>query len=558
MLEKMSIASKLYAFVAVFAFGLVILLAVTFNVLQENGRALDEIAATGRQAVLVARMNTNVQAMSAAQFRMAADPSAEVVADSLGKIQAETKLFQERLAAVRTTASGDLAANLDPLARQFDGYRQTLDAVVASVKGDDRKAMLAATGQADKLAGSLRETARTMFKLAETASEGAVTGGHASASSGKWAIGITAVIFVAIGMTLAQLIAQYSIIRPLRRTVDVIAALEKGDVAVRVVGLERRDEMGDVARGLETFREGLAERQRLVEAQAAEAAAKEKRASALEQAIQEFQRSLAGTVRAVADSAMGLQDTANSLNGSAGQGEQLAVSVASAAEQASGNVNSVASAAEELSCSIDEIAHRVSDSHSIVERAAGSANRANGVMDELAQCSQKIGEVVGMIGAIASQTNLLALNATIEAARAGDAGKGFAVVASEVKNLANQTARATEEVTLQISMVQAKTEEAVGAIRDVGEIIQKVGEVTTSIAGAIEEQSAATAEIARNVEQAAAGTGEVTRHVAGVRDAASATGVDAGKVKTASSSLSADAERLQNTVGSFLKRIQAL
>lgn len=558
MLERMSIASRLYAFVAVFALGLLILLAVTFNVLRENAFALDAIGASGHQALLVARMNTNVQAMSVEQFRMAADPSPATIAAAVDKIQAEIKLFRERLASVRATAKGDLAASLDPLSRQFDSYGQALDGVASAARGQDRKALDAATGQADKLAGALRESARAMFGLAEKTSEASLTFGHDNATSGKWAIGVTAVVFVVIGMTLAQIIAQYSIIRPLRRTVQVILALEKGDLAVEVVGTARRDEIGEVARGLETFREGLIERQRLVREQSAEVELREKRAAALERAVDEFKQTLSGTVEAVAHSAVDLQDTANSLNGSAGQGEQLAVSVASAAEQASGNVNSVASAAEELSCSIDEIAHRIADSHQIVERAAGSAGRANTVMDELAQCSQKIGEVVGMIGAIASQTNLLALNATIEAARAGEAGKGFAVVASEVKNLANQTARATEEVTQQISMVQAKTDEAVGAIRDVGDIIQKVGEVTTSIAGAVEEQSAATAEIARNVEQAAAGTGEVSRHVVGVRDAASATGADAGKVKSASSSLSVNAELLQGSVETFLNRLRAL
>jgi methyl-accepting chemotaxis protein len=548
----------LYAFVAVFVVGLAVLLTVTFHALGANERALDEIGATGRQALLVARMNTNVQAMSAAQFRMAADSSADVVADSQAKIKAEADLFDERLASVRSSAVGDLAAGLDPLAKQFEAYRRMLDTVAVAAKSNERQDMLAATGRADKLATSLREAARVMFRQAEVAANEAATAGHRNVSQGKWVIGGTALIFIVIAMTLAQLIAQYSIIRPLRLSIEAIGRLARGDVGEKVSGLERGDEIGDVARGLEVFREGLAERQRLVAEQAAGTAAREKRAATLERMIGTFEQSLGGMVNAVSRSASDLHGTASSLDGSASRGERLAMTVAAAAEEASQNVHSVASAAEELSCSIAEIAHRISESHAIVENASGSAGKAKSVIDELAKSSQKIGEVVGMISAIAAQTNLLALNATIEAARAGDAGKGFAVVASEVKNLANQTARATEDVTRQISMVQARTDEAVGAIRDVGDIIGKVGEVTTSIAGAVEEQSAATAEIARNVEQAAAGTGEVTRHIVGVREAAAATGTDAARVMSASTSLNVSADSLRTTVESFLSGIQGL
>ncbi|MDR3435698.1 methyl-accepting chemotaxis protein [Telmatospirillum sp.] len=558
MFEKISISTRLYGFVAVFAVGLAVLLVVTFSVLQSNEGALADIGTTGRQALLVARMNTNVQAMSAAQFRMVADPSPEVIKDSQARIQTESGLFQERLTSVRGSAHGELAAGLDPLARQFETYRQSLASVGKAAQEGDRTLLLASAGEADKVAGSLREAARVMFRQAETEASAASSGAHDRALSGKWTIGVTALVFVAIGMTLAHLIADVSIIRPLRRSVKAIGRLAKGDVSSPIEDVGRGDEIGDVARGLEVFREGLAERQRLVADQAAAAAAREKRAAALETAIGQFQQELGSTVQAVSSSSADLRTTAISLDGSAGQGEQLATSVAAAAEQASGNVGSVAAAAEELSSAIAEIARQITESHSIVASAAGSAAQANGVIDELAQCSQKIGEVVGIIGAIASQTNLLALNATIEAARAGEAGKGFAVVASEVKNLATQTARATDEVTQQIAMVQSKTDQAVKAIRDVHNIISRIGEMTTSIAGAVEEQSAATAEIARNVDQAAIGTSEVTRHVDGVRRAAAATGTEAGKVKAASTSLSADALRLSTNVEAFLNTIQAL
>ena len=259
----------------------------------------------------------------------------------------------------------------------------------------------------------------------------------------------------------------------------------------------------------------------------------------------------------VASAASELEATAQSMSATAEETSQQSAAVASASEQATNNVNSVASASEQLATSISEISRQVTHSTEIATRAVAEAEQTNETVKTLAEASQKIGAVVALINDIASQTNLLALNATIEAARAGEAGKGFAVVASEVKSLANQTAKATEEIAAQISTVQGVTDDAVRAIEGIGGTISQVSETATTIAAAVEEQGAATAEISRNVQEASAGTQEVTSNINGVAEAAGETGRSVSEVLESAGSLSKHAESLRGEVDAFLKNIGA-
>ncbi len=273
--------------------------------------------------------------------------------------------------------------------------------------------------------------------------------------------------------------------------------------------------------------------------------------------LRSFEVTTSTMVGAVASAATELQATAQSMSDNAGQTTQQATNVAAAAEEASVNVQTVASAAEELAASIAEISRQVEQSASIAGKAVEDAKRTDGVVQALAESAEKIGEVVGLISNIAGQTNLLALNATIEAARAGDAGKGFAVVASEVKNLAAQTAKATEDISRQIAQIQAVTKDAVGSIQGIGARIGEVSQIASAIAAAVEEQGAATQEIARNVQQAATGTGEVTSNITGVSAGANNTVAAASQVLDAAGELSRRAEQLRAEVGQFIAGVKA-
>jgi methyl-accepting chemotaxis protein len=284
---------------------------------------------------------------------------------------------------------------------------------------------------------------------------------------------------------------------------------------------------------------------------------REQRTMRLDGLLRGFEDKTAGLVTIVASAATELEATARSMSETTGETTQQAANVSEAVQAASINVQTVASAAEELSASISEIARQVAQSSQIADQAVHDANRTDGIVKTLAEGAQKIGDVVGLISTIAGQTNLLALNATIEAARAGEAGKGFAVVASEVKSLANQTAKATDDISQQISQIQVATKEAVAAIEAISRTIGEMSRIAAAIAAAVEEQGAATQEIARNVQEAAAGTQQVSSNIVGVSHGAAATGTAATQVLDAAGELSKQAEQLSGDVRQFITSAQA-
>ncbi|MCG8689955.1 MAG: nitrate- and nitrite sensing domain-containing protein [Minwuiales bacterium] len=344
----------------------------------------------------------------------------------------------------------------------------------------------------------------------------------------------------------------------LTRITRAMNALAGGDKTIEVPGTGRGDEIGEMADALNVFKENAIEADRLAEENAAaERKAEEQRRETLLKMADDLEGSVKGVVEQVASAATQMQSSAQAMSSTAEQTSRQSSAVAAASEEASTNVETVSSAAEELSSSIQEISRQMADVDKVSRNAVTTAGKTNETVQVLAEGAQKIGEVVGLINDVAEQTNLLALNATIEAARAGDAGKGFAVVASEVKSLANQTTKATEEISAQIGSVQSVAGDTVEAIGQIGTVIERISEIATAVASAVEEQNAATQEIARNVQQASAGTQEVSTHISGVREAADNTGKSAEEVLGAAGSLTQQSDVLRGEVDKFLSGLRA-
>jgi methyl-accepting chemotaxis protein len=349
-----------------------------------------------------------------------------------------------------------------------------------------------------------------------------------------------------------------SISRPLATLRGAMVRIAGGDLTAPVGRLTGRDEVAEMARAVDVFKQGMAEAARLREAQEAMKA----QAAAEQRAIRdlmadEFEAKVGLSVRLLAEGAARLEATAESLTRNAGQASVQAAAVAASAREASQSVQAVAAAAEQLTASAGEISRRLADSSLLASQAVGDARRTDGIVRELADTARSIGEVVGLISGIAAQTNLLALNATIEAARAGDAGKGFAVVASEVKTLADQTGRATGDIAAQVNRIQQATGEAVAAIGGIAGVIDRISGAATSIAAAVEQQNAATAEIARNVQHTAVATRDVTTTIAGVSAAAEGTGEAATQAHEVASEVSQQAGAVSAEVGRFIAEVRA-
>jgi len=367
---------------------------------------------------------------------------------------------------------------------------------------------------------------------------------------------IIALVILGTLLTAITVISVRSIATPIRDMAGAVGSLAEGNVEIDVPAIDRKDEVGAIGHAVEIFRQGIIEKNKLEAKQAASASkAEAEKQELIRKMAQEFQSSVGGVVEAVSAASTELQSSAQSMSSTAGHSTEQSSIVASAAERASLNVQSVSTAAEQLTASIGEIKNQVSQSSDISRQAVEAVDQTNAKVKSLAEAADKIGEVVELITDIAEQTNLLALNATIEAARAGEAGKGFAVVASEVKNLANQTARATDEIGGQISGIQTATQESVTAIGSIGKIVNNINEIATAIDAAVDEQGSATLEIAKNTEEAANGTQEVTSNIGLVTQAASETGESANEVLQAASELSQQAEKLRGEVDKFVQNI---
>jgi methyl-accepting chemotaxis protein len=344
---------------------------------------------------------------------------------------------------------------------------------------------------------------------------------------------------------------------PVTRITSAMNRLAGGDKTVEITGTEDGDEIGAMARAVVIFKQSMNRADELAAKEVEAFKAREHRTKVLEGLTTRFDLDVSNVLKTVTAGSTELYSTATAMAATAEESNRRAAAAATATEQTSANVQTVAVSAEELSSSINEISRQVSQSATIAQRAVAETAQTNGTVQSLAESAQRIGEVVRLIREIASQTNLLALNATIEAARAGDAGKGFAVVASEVKTLANQTEKATEDITGQITAIQSASSQAVLAIHGISNTIGEISEIATTIASAVEEQGAATQEIARNVQQAANGSQDVSSNLSGVTKSTNNTGAAAHQVLACSEELSRQSENLRLRVETFLSDIKA-
>jgi methyl-accepting chemotaxis protein len=367
---------------------------------------------------------------------------------------------------------------------------------------------------------------------------------------------ISAFVFIVFGAGLAGIAK--GVIQPITGMTAVMQRLAGGELESEIPSLGRKDEVGAMAGAVQIFKEN-AVRVRAMEAAQAVAArkAEDDRKAAMRQVADGFEQAIGRIVRTVASASSDIETAADSLKKTADTTQQLSTTVAAASAQSSSNVQSAAAASEEMASSVAEIGRQVQQSQKIAQSAVAQAEQTNVGISELSQSADRIGEVIKMITEVAEQTNLLALNATIEAARAGEAGRGFAVVAAEVKALSAQTAKATEEIAAQVTHMQSATAESVAAIRDIGDTIAQISEISTAIAAAVEEQGAATHEIARNVQQAAQGATQVTGSIADVNRGAGDTGAKAEQVHGRAVSLLAESNQLNTEVESFLRSIRA-
>jgi methyl-accepting chemotaxis protein len=432
-------------------------------------------------------------------------------------------------------------------ARSFGGKNAAVDAP------ENRAIVADMTAAANKVTADSEPLSNEFTGAADALS--AETEAHlASASTIAMTAGILSLL---IGCGFSFIIAR-SIIGPIRSVTNAMLSLAKGDLATQIPATDYKDEVGEMARSAEVFKVNMIEADRLrTDQEVQKQRVVEERRKMMFDLAARFEANAGGIVSSVTAQATELQATAQSMASIAEETSRQSTAVAAASEEAMQNVNTVAASTEELSTSVREILQQVTQSTQLTNETVAEANAANHGMQALASAMDRIGEVVGLINGIASQTNLLALNATIEAARAGDAGKGFAVVASEVKALANQTAKATQEISTQIAAIQEATRGSAQSIQGIVTRIGRVSEAATAIASAVEEQGAATAEIARNVSEAARGTGEVTSNIAGVSSAAQHAGVAASEVLASASSLSQNSEALKTQVEAFLLEVRA-
>ncbi|MDB5574417.1 MAG: putative methyl-accepting chemotaxis protein [Tardiphaga sp.] len=529
-----------------------------------NDQATEMLGASNR-SLMAARLNRNVVSLNRAEFELALDPRPENRDAVLRSVEKELKEYEERYAGVSQTKDERARALMPEIKAQFGVYRASMDklfklasAVKDSKMTEETERLRDAAHESRQLAEALLAKIRVSANLINERTDRLAKESSELYQSASQTMMLISVVGVLLGLVLGFLIGQYGIVKPIQSIVALLKSLAAGNFDQEIKGTERKDEVGDIAKTALVFKENGLEKIRMeAEQKELETFTAAQRKRDMIKLADDFENAVGEIINTVSSASTELEASATSLTTTAERSQKIAIVVAAASEEASANVQSVAAATEEMSSTVNEIGRQVQESARIASEAVEQARATNARVGELSEAAARIGDVVELITIIAGQTNLLALNATIEAARAGDAGRGFAVVASEVKALAEQTAKATGEISQQIAGIQNATGFSVTAIKEIGNTIGKMSEIAAAIAAAVEEQGTATQEIARNVQQAAQGTQEVSSNIVDVQRGTSETGSASSQVLSAAQLLSQDSNKLKLEVGRFLSTVRA-
>jgi len=525
----------------------------------------ETMTSTAKRALEAARASTALITLSGAEFQIALDPRPENRSVVRKIVDEQMQLFKQRFEDFGKTRDEQTRAMLPGIRETMSVYEKSLENTLRladetkDVQLHEQIERLRVSAMSSQtVAGKLRADMRTVVKqLDDRVNEFAAQASEEYQKTSRLLM-IVAAIGILFGVVAGYLIGQFGIVRPVNLLKTVMEAFARNDLQADVPGIDRRDELGDMARTVEVFKKNGLDKIRMeAEQKEAEQRAVVQRKADMIKLADQFEGAVGEIIETVSSASTELEASASTLTATASRAQEVTTTVAAASEEASTNVQSVASATEEMASSVNEISRQVQESARMAGEAVDQARKTNDRVSELSKAAGRIGDVVELINTIAGQTNLLALNATIEAARAGDAGRGFAVVASEVKALAEQTAKATGEIGQQITGIQAATQDSVNAIKEISGTIERLSEISSTIAAAVEEQGAATQEISRNVQQAAQGTQQVSSNIIDVQRGAGETGSASSQVLSAAQSLSRDSNRLKHEVGEFLNTVRA-